>query len=187
MAEHSEDITKQLHRWRDGDQGAFDEVTSYVYAELRRRAAAYMRSERPGHTLETTGLVHEAFVRLIDKRKIDWQDRNHFLAVAAQAMRRILVDHARARKRGKRGGKDDPMPLDNVPHARSAEPDVDLVALDEALQDLASFDPRQAQLVELKYFAGMTLDETAQVLGVSRETVKRDWQIARAWLRDRLT
>lgn len=187
MAERSEDITRLLHQWRDGDQAAFDEVTHYVYAELRRRAAAYMRSERPGHTLETTGLVHEAFIRLIDKKEIDWQDRNHFLAVAAQAMRRILVDHARARKRGKRGGKDEPARLDDFREARSADLNVDLVALDEALQDLAAFDSRQAQIVELKYFAGMTLDETAEILGVSRETVKRDWQIARAWLRRRLT
>lgn len=186
MAEHSEDITLLLHKWREGDTEAFDKVTAYVYDDLRRRAAAYMRNERPGHSLQTTGLVHEAFIKLVDKQEIEWQDRNHFFAVAAQAMRRILVDHARTRSREKRGGKNEDLPLDDARQVSSDPARVDLVALDEALARLATFDERQARIVELKYFGGMTLDETAEVLGVSRVTVKRDWQIARAWLRSQL-
>ena len=190
MSEHSPEaaeITILLRKWREGDSQAFDQVTQYVYDDLRRRAAAYMRHERIGHTLQTTGLVHEAFIKLIDKQEIEWEDRNHFLAVAAQAMRRILVDHARTRKRAKRGGKNEDLPLDAVTHVASADnTNVDLIALDEALNNLATFDERQAQIVELKYFGGMTLDETADVLGVSRVTVKRDWQIARAWLKQQM-
>ena len=161
-------ITELLRQWRGGDESAFSELTNYVYRDLRRRASAYLRGERANHTLHTTGLVHEAVIKLIGKDDIDWADRNHFFAVAAQVMRRILVDHARSRSREKRGGKAEDIPLD------------------EALDQLASFDERQAKIVELKYFGGMTLDETAEVLGVSRETVKRDWQIARAWLRQQL-
>jgi RNA polymerase sigma-70 factor, ECF subfamily len=180
------DITKLLHEWREGDADAFDELTRYVYDDLRRRAAAYMRNERREHTMEATGLVHEAFIKLIDKQKVDWQDRNHFFAVAAQTMRRILVDHARTRKREKRGGNNEDLPLEDARHVSSEQPRVDLVALDEALRALAAFDERQARIVELKYFGGMTLDETAEILGVSRVTVKRDWHIARAWLREQL-
>jgi len=187
MDDGSNEITKLLQKWHDGDPQAFDEVTRYVYSELRRRAAAYMRGEREGHTLETTGLVHEAFIKLIDKQQIEWQDRNHFFAVAAQSMRRILVDHARTRKRDKRGGAEENMPLDEARKTPAAKSGVDLVALDEALERLAGLDERQAQVVELKYFGGMTLDETAEILGVSRVTVRRDWQIARAWLREQLT
>jgi len=187
MDNRSNEITKLLQKWHDGDALAFDEVTRYVYSELRRRAAVYMRGEREGHTLETTGLVHEAFIKLIDKRQIDWQDRNHFLAVAAQSMRRILVDHARTRKRDKRGGAEEKLPLDDARKVPAATSAVDLVALDQALEHLAQLDERQAQVVELKYFGGMTLDEAAEVLGVSRVTVRRDWQIARAWLREQLS
>lgn len=165
---------------------AFDEVAEYVYNDLHRRASAYLRNERPGHTLQTTGLVHEAFIKLIDKQEIEWQDRDHFFAVAAQAMRRILVDHARSRTRHKRGGKDEDLPLDEARQMPSDRSGVDVIALDEALNTLATFDERQAKIVELKYFGGMTLDETADVLGVSNVTVKRDWQIARAWLRQQL-
>ncbi len=179
-------ITELLRQWRGGDENAFSELTNYVYRDLRQRASAYLRGERPGHTLQTTGLVHEAVVKLIGKGEIDWADRNHFFAVAAQAMRRILVDHARARSRMRRGGKAEEIPLDEVMIIAAQTGNVDLAALDEALNDLATFDKRQAQVVELKYFGGMTLDETADILGVSRETVKRDWQIARAWLRQRL-
>lgn len=180
-------ITLFLRRWQAGDADAFDQLMQYVYNDLRRRASAYLRNERPGHSLETTGLVHEAFIKLHDKREIEWDDRNHFFAVAAQAMRRILVDHARARQRDKRGGKGDDLPLDEarqVPATGGSR--VDLIALDEALDLLATFDERQARIVELKYFGGMTLDETADVIGVSRVTVRRDWQIARAWLRHQL-
>jgi RNA polymerase sigma factor (TIGR02999 family) len=182
----SRPITMYLQKWRQGDSAALDQVMQYVYDDLHRRAAAYLKNERPGHSMQPTGLVHEAFIRLVDKQEIDWEDRNHFFAVAAQAMRRILVDYARNRNRLKRGGADDNLPLDETLPMYSAGPRVDLVALDEALTDLATFDERQARIVELKYFGGMTLEETAGVLGVSAVTVKRDWQIARAWLRQQL-
>ena len=180
------EITGFLERWRQGDERAFDQVIDRVYKDLRRRAAAYLRNERPEHTLQPTALVHEAFIKLVDKREIKWQDRNHFLAVAAQAMRRILVDHARSRNREKRGGDNEDLPLDDATGAASDPHRIDLVALDEALRNLATFDERQARIVELKYFGGMTLDEAADFLGVSRATVRRDWQIARAWLRRQL-
>ncbi len=180
-------ITLLLQKWRRGDSDAFDELTEYVYQDLRRRASGYLRQERPGHTLQTTGLVHEAFIKLVDKQEVEWHDRNHFFAIAAQVMRRILIDHARSRKRQKRGGKDEDLPLDEVRRVPSAASRVDLIALDEALTRLATFDERQAQIVELKYFGGLTLDETAGVLGVSPVTVKRDWQLARAWLRAQLS
>ncbi|MEQ1644377.1 MAG: sigma-70 family RNA polymerase sigma factor [Pyrinomonadaceae bacterium] len=179
-------ITELLRQWRGGDSNALSELTNYVYNDLRRRASAYLRGERPGHTLQTTGLVHETVIKLIGKDDIDWADRNHFFAVAAQAMRRILVDHARSRSREKRGGKAEELPLDEAMVRAVRAGSVDLAALDEALDHLAAFDERQAQVVELKYFGGMTLDETAEILGVSRETVKRDWQMARAWLRQQL-
>lgn len=179
-------ITQLLQKWRSGEQAAFDEVIQYVYNDLRRRANAYIRAERDGQSLQATGLVHEAFIKLVDKRAIDWQDRNHFFAIAAQAMRRILVDRVRTKRRDKRGGGHDDLPLDDV-QAISADRDtVDLIALDDALTALAAFDERQARIVELKYFGGMTLEETAELLEISPATVKRDWQIARAWLRQQL-
>ena len=167
MAEHSHDITKLLQEWQQGDAKALDRVTEYVYSDLRRRAAAYLRNERRGHSLQTTGLVHEAFIKLVDKQEIEWQDRNHFFAVAAQAMRRILVDYARTRNRGKRGGDNDDLPLDEAIDTPATRTSIDLVALDQALARLATFDLRQAQIVELKYFGGMTIEETAEVLGLS--------------------
>ncbi len=189
MEQNSNDpaeITLLLGKWRQGDAEALEQVAQYVYDELKRRASAYMKNERSGHTLQTTGLVHEAFIKLIDKKEIEWNDRSHFLAAASQAMRRILVDHARNRKREKRGGKDENLPLDDVKEVSSENVSVDLVDLDEALQNLAAFDLRQAQIVEMKYFGGMTLDEIAETLDISRVTVNRDWQIAKAWLRQRL-
>ena len=182
----STSITASLKQWRDGDETAFDRVIEFVYDELRRRAAAYVRRERNNDTLQPTALVHETFLKLVDKREIEWHDRDHFLAVAAQAMRRILVDRARARRREKRGGGKVDVQLEEARIAQPATDDVDVEALDEALRQLALFDERQAKIVELKYFGGMTLDETADFLGVSRATVRRDWQIARAWLRQRL-
>lgn len=179
-------ITDLLLDWRNGDANALGSVTEYIYADLRRRASAYLRGERPGHTLQTTGLAHEAFIKLVGKHDIEWADRNHFFAIAAQSMRRILVDHARTRRREKRGGEHEDLPLDEAYGVHAASTGIDLVELDNALAELSEFDPRQAQIVELKYFGGMTLDETAEILDVSRETVKRDWQIARAWLRQRL-
>ncbi|MEO7674364.1 MAG: sigma-70 family RNA polymerase sigma factor [Pyrinomonadaceae bacterium] len=179
-------ITVLLHEWQQGDSGAFDQVIEYVYNDLHRRASAYLRSEHGRHTLQTTGLVHEAFIKLVDRREVEWQDRNHFFAVAAQAMRWILVDYARAKRADKRGGKNEDLPLEEARYVSGSESPVDLLALDEALHELATFDERQARIVELKYFGGMTLDETAEVLGISQVTVKRDWNIARSWLRRRL-
>jgi len=180
-------ITTLLHEWKEGNEKAFDELLPYVYDELRRRASAYLKNERRGHTLQTTDLVHEAYIKLVDKDEIDWENRNHFFAIAAQAMRRILVDYARKKNRKKRGSKGDDLPLDEARYVRSTKGHVDLEALDEALNKLAEFDRRQAKIVELKYFGGMTLDETAAVLGVSKVTVKRDWNIARTWLRGQMT
>ena len=189
MADYPQDtppITALLQKWRHGEQDAFDEVIQYVYNDLRRRAGAYIRAERQGQSLQPTGLVHEAFIKLVDKRAIDWQDRNHFFAIAAQAMRRILVDRVRAKRRDKRGGEHTDLPLDGAETISSDRDRIDLVALDEALSSLAAFDERQARIVELKYFGGMTLEETAELLQISPATVKRDWQIARAWLRQQI-
>ncbi len=183
----SRQITTLLHAWKDGNDEAFEELLPYVYDELKRRASAYLKGERRGHTLQTTELVHEAYLKLVDKDEIDWENRNHFFAVAAQAMRRILVDYARKRNRKKRGSKGEDMPLDEARYVSSTVGSVDLEALDEALKRLAKFDERQAKIVELKYFGGMTLDETAEVLDISKVTVKRDWNIAKSWLRRQLT
>jgi RNA polymerase sigma factor (TIGR02999 family) len=178
----SHNITHLLNEWRAGDQQALDELTPLVYEELRNRAARYLRRERPGHTLQTTALIHEAYLRLVDARDVHWQSRAHFFAIAANLMRRILVDHARRRDAGKRGGLQVRLPLDDA-LAAADETDVDLLAVDEALDRLVAFDPQQARVVELRFFSGLTVDETAAVLGVSPKTVKRDWSVARAWLR----
>lgn len=178
------EITRLLAASRAGDHGALDEVLSLVYGELRRIAVAYLRSERTGHTLQPTALVHEAYIRLLDQRETDWQNRAHFYGVAAQMMRRILVDHARARGRQKR---DFGMRVDLEDAADSvADRDVDLVRLDDALNRLAELDPDQARVIELRYFGGLNIPETAEVMGVSESTVKRDWAMARAWLRREL-
>ncbi len=180
--QNTQHITALLHEWKSGKKDAFDELFPFVYEELRRRASAYLRNERSGHTLQTTALVNEAYMKLVDKDDIDYEDRNHFFAIAASAMRRILVDYARTRKRDKRGGKDENLPLNEARFISSNEKSVDLVALDEALNELAQFDERQAKVVELKYFGGMTTDETAEVLNISNVTVRRDWNMAKAWL-----
>ena len=180
-------MTELLHDWKNGHKEAFDKLLPIVLGELKRRASAYLRNERTGHTLQTTALVNEAYLKLVDKENIDWEDRNHFFAIAANAMRQILVDYARMKKRAKRGGKDADLPLEDVAEYIPAdEKSVDLVALDEALQELAGFDKRQAQIVELKYFCGMTNDETAEILGISNVTVRRDWNMAKAWLHQRI-
>ena len=184
---NSKRITALLHKWKKGNKESYDELFRFVYEELRRRASRYLKNEREGHTLQTTALVNEVYVKLLDKDEIEWTDRNHFFAVASQAMRRILVDYARTRKRKKRGGEKENLPLDEARQVSLNNNDsVDLVALDEALNRLAKFDERQAKIVELKYFGGMTLDETAEVLNVSRETVKRDWSMSKTWLRHQL-
>jgi len=174
------DVTTMLRAWTDGDLLARDELMPLVYAELHRRAAAYLRRERPDHTLQPTALVNEAYLRLIDQR-VAWQNRAQFLGVAAQMMRRILVDHARRGKMNKRSGGWVRVTLDE----RVAEvpaPDVDLLVLDGALTRLAAFDARKSQIAELRFFGGLSLRETAHVLGLSIATVERDWQAARAWL-----
>ena len=183
----SPNITEMLRDWGDGRTEALDELLPLVYNELRRLAASYLRKERPNHTLQTTALVHEAYLKLIDQRNVEWKNRGHFFAIAAQAMRRILVDHAKARHREKRGGYAEDESLEDVLVAAAQESNIDLVALDEALSKLARVDPQQVKIVELRYFTGLSLDETADVLGISRATVARDWQVAKAWLHREMT
>ncbi|MEZ5346468.1 MAG: sigma-70 family RNA polymerase sigma factor [Pyrinomonadaceae bacterium] len=182
MAGADQNITLLLKDWSGGKKEAFDDLLPLVYEELRRRASQYLRNERSGHTLQTTALINEAYIKLIDKDDIAWESRSHFFAIASTAMRRILVDHARTRKRKKRGGKEEDLPLDEALVASSEESSVDLVALDDALDRLAVFDERQAKVVELRYFSGLTIDETAEILGISNVTVRREWTVARAWL-----
>ncbi len=183
---NSRQITMLLHEWKNGKKEAFDELFPFVFDELKRRASAYLINERQGHTLQTTALVNEAYMKLFDKNELEYEDRNHFFAIAANAMRRILVDYARTRKREKRGGKDENLPLDEARYISAEEKSVDLAALDEALNELAKFDERQAKVVELKYFGGMTNEETAEVLGISNVTVRRDWNMAKAWLHQQI-
>ncbi len=176
----SQDVTQLLAKWSDGDAAALEELTPVVYAELHRIARRYMGRERDNHTLQTTALVNEAYVRLIDWKNAKWENRAHFFGVSAQLMRRILVDFARKRRKG----KDTPVYLVSIEQAEAVtdgtEPE--LVALDEALTELASFDERKARIVELKFFGGLKTDEIAQVIGVSEITVLREWQKAKAWL-----
>ncbi len=167
------------------DDPSADDLLPLVYDELRRLAEGYLRRERPGHTLQPTALVHEAYLRLVDQDRVDWQGRTHFLAVGAHMMRRLLIDHARGRGRVRRGGDRQRLTLDDEMAAVAGQ-DVDLLALHEALETLAELDERQARIVELRFFAGLRVDEVAQVLGVSRRTVEGDWTHARAWLRREL-
>ena len=179
-------ITQLLVRWREGDRRALDDLLPLVYNELHRLAAQYMRGERPDHTLQTSALVNEAYLRLAGYEDIQWQNRAHFFAIAAQAMRRILVDHARRRDNQKRGGGAQTVELDEaliVSDERTAE----VVALDDALKSLDQIDPRKSQLVELRFFGGLSIEETAEVLQVSPGTVMRDWTLAKAWLRREIT
>jgi RNA polymerase sigma factor (TIGR02999 family) len=176
-------LTNWLHRLREDDPQALPRLLPLVYDELRALAHAQLRGERPGHTLGTTALVHEAYMRLARRDKFHPEDRRHFFAIAAQCMRRVLIDYARARKRQKRGAGVEFVPLDDVAPFLSDEAADELVALDDALQRLATANPRAASVVEQRYFAGLTLEETASVLGVSLKTVQRDWIVAQAWLR----
>jgi RNA polymerase sigma factor (TIGR02999 family) len=179
-------ITALLQAWGDGDLAARDRLFPLVYGELRRRAAHYMRGERPGHTLQPTALVHETYLRLAGPTRMSWTGRAQFLAVASQAMRRVLVDHARSKRAGKRWGHRLQVPLEEG--AATSQPrEVDLILLDESLDEMASFSPGQARLVELRYFGGLTTEEAADVLGVSNATIERRWNLARAWLFRRLT
>jgi RNA polymerase sigma factor (TIGR02999 family) len=177
----SADVTSLLVAWSEGDEAALGRLVPLVYAELHRLAHQYMRAERPGHTLQTTALVHEAYLRLVDTNRIRWESRAQFLGVAAQAMRRILVDTARARGAQKRGDRTPHVPLDTVT-IPAPERDASLVALDAALTTLAAVDERKSRVVELRYFGGLTEAETAAVLHVSPATVERDWRVAKAWL-----
>jgi RNA polymerase sigma-70 factor, ECF subfamily len=174
-------ITDLLVAWGDGDRAALDQLVPLVNAELRRLARGYMRGERPGHTLQTTALVNEAYLKLVEQNRIRWQNRAHFLAIAAQQMRRILVDYARRRQYQKRGGGALQVTLGEA-EGLADERTPDLVALDEALAGLAEVDPRRARVVELKFFGGLTTEEAAEALGVSVTTVERDWTVAKAWL-----
>lgn len=174
------DATDLLLAWSEGDESAFDKLVPLVYQELHVLARHYMKAERPDHTLQATALVNEAYVRLIEVNRIRWQNRSHFLAIAAQTMRRILVEFARQRHRQKRGGNAVHLTIDDVDMAQ--EQSVDLVALNDALSTLASFDARMGQVVELRFFGGLTVQETADVLKVSPETVMRDWKTAKVWL-----
>lgn len=176
-----DDLTRLLQEWGDGSRDAVDDLLPLVWSQLRRLAAGYMRRERPRHTLQVTELVNEAYVRLAEQRDVRWQNRSQFFALAAQAMRRVLVDHARQRARHKRGAGIVVVPLDE---ARDAGPSrsLDLVRLDDALTELERLDPRQSRVVELRYFVGLSIAETASVLGLSVSTVKREWETARMFL-----
>ena len=181
MIASAHDVTALLHAWTAGDSAARDQLMAVVYQELRHRAAGQLRRERRGHTLQPTALVHEAYVRLVDQRRVVWQNRGQFFGVACQMMRRILVDRARAHRMAKRSGQWARVTLDEG--LRATPPvDVDVLDLDAALSRLAAFDPRKCQLAELRFFGGLSLEEAAEAVGISRATAERDWQAARAWL-----
>jgi RNA polymerase sigma factor (TIGR02999 family) len=186
MAADARDITALLKAWGQGDRAALDELTPLVYGQLRRLAGRYLRKERAGHSLQTTALVHEAYLRLVRADDAEWHDRVHFFAVCANVMRRILVDHARKRASAKRGGPavelgGADVDLEQLP-AHESERAIELVALDDALTALAAIDPRRARVIELRFFGGLSVEETAAALDVSPQTVMRDWKLARAWL-----
>ena len=182
----SAEVTDLLKAWSSGDQAALDRLTSLVYGELHRLARRYMRNERPGNTLQTTALVNEAYLRLVDVKNVDWQHRAQFFAISAQIMRNILVDAARARGAHKRGGEAVKVNVDDSP-LLSPEPDAFILALDDALTAFSRIAPRQAKVVDLRYFGGMSEEETAEVLRSSPRTVRRDWQFAKAWLQHELS
>lgn len=181
MTPSAKSITQLLVEWRDGDETAVNRLIPLVYEELRRLAHLYMRRERPGHSLQTTDLLNEAYLRLVDHRGMRWQNRAHFYAVAAQAMRRILVDHARSRGYLKRGGGKPHVALDEVADL-AQEKAAEIIMLNDALTELAALDQRKSKIVELRYFGGMSVEETAEVLGISPITVMRDWNTAKGWL-----
>ena len=186
MTSPPNEVTRMLVAWSNGDEAARDQLMPLVYDELHRLAKQYMNRERPGHTLQTSALVNEAFLRLVDQRDVHWQNRAHFFGIAAQMMRRILVDYARNRRYAKRGGDARQVSLDEVAIV-SGERVAEVVALDDALKGLAQFDLRKSQIVELRFFGGLSIDETAEVLAVSPGTVMRDWTLAKAWLRREMT
>jgi len=175
------EVTELLRAWRDGDSDARDRLMPLVYDELRRRAAAHLRRERAGHVLEPTALVHETYLRLVDQRRAEWQNRAQFFGIASQMMRRVLVDHARARRMHKRSGQWTRVTLTEAPRTVDPRP-IDVIDLDAALTRLASFDARKSQIAEMRFFGGLSLEETGDALGLSLATVERDWRAARAWL-----
>ena len=186
MSPEPGDVSHLLRAWGRGDAQAGEDLVPLVYRELRRRAAAYLRNERPDHTLQPTALVHEAYVRLVGQDRVSWQNRAQFFGVAAQMMRRILVDHARRHHAAKRPGAGAKVTLDD--HIGAAQPyDCEILLLDQALGELASINPRQVEIVELRYFGGLTEEEVAVLLSLSRTTVTREWQTARTWLYRRMT
>lgn len=185
-------VTRLLVQWSGGNEAALGELTALLYRELRSLAQRHLRRERANHTIQRTALVHEAFVRLINQQSVDWRSRGHFFALASTLMRRILVDHARARLSSKRGGGEPVESLEEIPEGlelvdESADSDADITAIDAALTRLAALDDRQVQIVQMRYFGGLTIEETAQALDVSEATVKREWTLARAWLKRELS
>jgi len=185
-------VTRLLMQWSGGNEAALGELTSLLYRELRSLAQRHLRGERANHTIQRTALVHEAFVRLINQQSVDWRSRGHFFALASTLMRRILVDHARARLSSKRGGGLPVESLDEMTEslelvAESTDPDEDITAIDAALTRLAAIDERQVEIVQMRYFGGLTIEETAQALDISEATVKREWTLARAWLKRELS
>jgi RNA polymerase sigma factor (TIGR02999 family) len=178
-------ITQLLLKWSGGDSSAREELMPLVYDELRRLASAYLRRERANHTLQPTALVNEAYLRLVDQQKVEWQNRAQFFGLAARLMRNILVDHARSHQAAKRGGQQYSVSLSRADRVLE-KPEIDLVALHEALERLATHDEQKGHIVELRFFGGLTIDETAEVLDISHATVERDWKMARAWLRSEL-
>lgn len=187
MADESKDITRLLQAWSDGRREALDEIVPLVYDELRRQAHHYLRRERQEHTLQTTALVNEAYLKLIEQNRVVWQNRAHFFAISANLMRRILVDYAKTKHRVKRGGSAENLPLEEAFYVVADDKDVDLLALDQVLNELAEIDEQQAKVVELRYFSGLSIEETAEALRISPATVKRDWQMAKAWLHHQLS
>jgi RNA polymerase sigma factor (TIGR02999 family) len=183
--DNPQDVTQLLRAWREGDSGALAQLTPLVYEELYRRAHWHMARENVGHTLQATALVNEIYVRMVDLRDVSWRDRAHFFAISSRLIRQVLIDAARSRNAQKRGGRSPHVEMDEALLV-SAEPRADVIALDDALSALATIDPRKSQVVELRFFGGLDVEETAEVLHVSPDTVKRDWKLAKAWLRREL-
>lgn len=179
------DVTGLLLDWQAGDENALERLTDLVYQQLKRLAGGHLRGERPNHTLQPTALVNEVYLRLVDQKRVHWQSRAHFFGITSHLMRRVLVDHARRRNADKRYGQMMTVSLDEALGTTETR-DVDLVRLDDALQDLAAFAPRQSRIVELRFFGGLTIEETAHVVGISTATVKVDWQMAKGWLFDQI-
>lgn len=181
------EITVELQKWSEGDRSAMNELLPLVYRELHRQASRFLRLEKPGHTLQTSDLINETYLRLAGCADVRWQNRVHFFGIASRLMREILLDHARTKHRQKRGGHNIRVTLEDRLAVSNDQDSVDLIALDEALTKLSEFDPQQTRIVEMKFFAGLNIEEMAEALGISASTVKRDWQMARAWLRNELS